>query len=146
MIIRCDNCSVSLQLDESKVPAGNFTVRCPRCQNMLRVHKDASGKGSSTVQQLAENKPAPPTGDNQQEFAHKESELQINSALRSLLDALKKDNSQLETVDEEQEKPRRILLCLGAKLEQAAKLLSGAGYKVYVAQTPALANERLRER
>jgi len=145
MIIRCDNCSVSLQLDESKVPAGNFTVRCPRCQNMLRVQKDASGKGSSTVQQLAENKPAPATGDNSQEFAHKESEMQINSALRSLLEALKKDNTPLEASDDELEKPRRILLCLGAKLEQAAKLLSDAGYKVYVAQTPAQANERLRE-
>ena len=95
MIIRCDNCSVSLQLDESKVPAGNFTVRCPRCQNMLRVQKDASGKGSSTVQQLADNKPAPATGGNSQDFAHRESEMQINSALRSLLEALKKDNTPL---------------------------------------------------
>ena len=58
MIIRCDNCSVSLQIDESKVPTGNFTVRCPRCQNMLRAYKKVDGSGSSTVEQLAANKPA----------------------------------------------------------------------------------------
>ena len=57
MIIRCDNCSTSLQLDETKIPGGNFTVRCPRCQNLVRVQKGA-GKGSPTVQQLEANKPA----------------------------------------------------------------------------------------
>ena len=61
MIIRCDNCSVSLQLDESKIPSGNFSVRCPRCQNLLRVQKDASGKGLSTVEQLAATKAAAAT-------------------------------------------------------------------------------------
>ena len=69
MIIRCDNCSVSLQLDESKIPSGNFTVRCPRCQNMLRVQKDASGKGLSTVQQLQASQPAPASPDGKAEFA-----------------------------------------------------------------------------
>jgi predicted Zn finger-like uncharacterized protein len=57
--IRCDNCSVSLQLDEGKIPTGNFTVRCPRCQNLIRVQKGAKGHGSATVQQLEANKPAP---------------------------------------------------------------------------------------
>lgn len=145
MIIRCDNCSVSLQLDESKIPSGNFTVRCPRCQNMLRVQKDASGKGLSTVQQLEANQPAPATADGAHDFAVKESGAQINSALRSLMTALKSDKGALEAEDEENEKPRRILLCVGQKGEETAKLLAKEGYKVYIARTPAQANERLRE-
>lgn len=145
MIIRCDNCSVSLQLDESKVPSGNFTVRCPKCQNLLRVQKDASGRGLSTVEQLASSQPASAVPNGAREFAEKESELQINSALRSLMSALQNEKGAIEKDDESDEKPRRILLCLGAKLDQTAKILSGAGYKVYVAQTPAQANERLRE-
>jgi len=36
-------------------------------------------------------------------------------------------------------------LCLGKDRETAAKILVDAGYKVYLAQTPAQANERLRE-
>lgn len=144
MIVRCDNCSVSLQLDESKIPSGNFSVRCPRCQNLLRVKKDASGRGLSTVEQLAENKPAAVAADSPADFAAKESEAQINNAMRSLLSALSLDKNTVED-DEETDKPRRILLCLGEKTDEAAQLLAKSGYKVYVAQTPAQANERLRE-
>ncbi|MBK6588589.1 MAG: zinc-ribbon domain-containing protein [Acidobacteria bacterium] len=144
MIIRCDNCSVSLQLDESKIPSGNFSVRCPRCQNLLRVQKDASGKGLSTVDQLAANQPAAAASEGAQDFAAKENDFQINSALRSLIGALQSDKSAVE--DESiAEKPRRILLCLGQRADETAKLLAKSGYKVYVAQTPAQANERLRE-
>jgi predicted Zn finger-like uncharacterized protein len=141
MIIRCDNCSVSLQLDESKVPSGNFTVRCPRCQNLIR----ANSKNASTVSQLEANAPAPAVEDGKQEFSHKESDFQINSAMRALLTALQSDNKVLESNDETDEKPRRVLLCLGQNRDTIAKVLVEAGYKVYLAQTPAQANERLRE-
>lgn len=144
MIIRCDNCSVSLQLDETKIPSGNFSVRCPRCQNLLRVQKDAAGRGLSTVEQLAANQPAAATGDGAQAFASKEHDFQINNALRSLMTALQSD--KMSATDESDDiKPRRILLCLGEKADQTARLLAKSGYKVYVAQTPAQANERLRE-
>lgn len=143
MIIRCDNCSVSLQLDESKVPGGNFTVRCPRCQNLIRV---APGqKDASPVKQLEENAPAPAIEENKQEFAAKESEMQINAALRSLLAALQTENKSIEASDETDEKPRRILLCLGQNRDAVAQIMVKAGFKVYLAQTPAQANERLRE-
>ena len=142
MIIRCDNCSVSLQLDESKIPGGNFSVRCPRCQNLLRVQKDASGKGLSTVDQLAASQAASATAEGAQDFAAKESDFQVNTALKSLMSALQTDKS---VIGEDDEKPRRVLLCLGEKAEEAARLLAKAGYKVYVAETPAQANERLRD-
>lgn len=146
MIIRCDNCSVSLQLDDAKIPGGNFTVRCPRCQNMVRVQAGAKGSGSSTVHQLEKSAPAPAMKDNAQEFSAKESEFQINNALRSLLSALKTENTVLDSKDDDDEiKPRRVLLCLGQHEELVSNTLVGAGYKVYVAQTPAQANERLRE-
>lgn len=141
MIIRCDNCSVSLQLDESKVPNGNFTVRCPRCQNLIR----ANGKETSTVGQLEANAPAPAVEDGKQEFSAKESEFEINSAMRSLLAALQKEKVVMDSDDSVDEKPRRVLLCLGKSREAVSKVLVEAGYKVYLAQTPAQANERMRE-
>jgi predicted Zn finger-like uncharacterized protein len=113
MIIRCDNCSVSLQLDESKTPSGNFTVRCPRCQNLIRVQSGAKGAASSTVQQLKANSPAEEIKDGGNEFSAKESEFEINRALRSLLGALQKENTVIESDDTSDEKPRRVLLCLG---------------------------------
>ncbi|MET0751785.1 MAG: zinc-ribbon domain-containing protein [Pyrinomonadaceae bacterium] len=141
MIIRCDNCSVSLQLDEAKIPSGNFTVRCPRCQNLIRVQPGAT----STVEQLKENAPAPAVSTGTNEFSAKENEFQINTALRALMAALQTENKVLESDDETSEKPRRVLLCLGKKRDSIAKTLVEAGYKVYLAQTPAQANERLRE-
>lgn len=143
MIIRCDNCSVSLQLDEGKIPNTNFTVRCPRCQNLIRVAPGA--KNASPVQQLQENAPAPAVPENKQEFAAKESEFQINAAMKSLLAALQSENKTVEMDDEKSEKPRRVLLCLGEKRDLVAKPLVESGFKVYLAETPAQANERLRE-
>ena len=84
MIIRCDNCSVSLQVDESKIPTTIFTVRCPRCQNMLRANKESAAAGSP-ASQLEASKPAPPVPNGPAEFEEKESEQEINQALRSLL-------------------------------------------------------------
>ncbi len=145
MIIRCDNCSVSLQLDESKIPTGNFTVRCPRCQNMLRASGDLKGKGSATVQQLEANKPAPAAASGNGQFAEKTSEFQINNAMRTLMTALQNGSASLSEDDDKSVKPRRALLCLGEKKDEVAKLLTDNGYRVYIAQTPAQANERLRE-
>ena len=144
MIIRCDNCSVSLQLDEAKIPSGSFMVRCPRCQNMLRAMKDPRGSGSSTAQQLEANKPAPAQQEGAEQFAERKSEFEINNALKSLLGALQSGKTALDD-DEKGEKPRRVLLCLGDKKDAVAKVMSDAGYRVYIAQTPAQANERLRE-
>ncbi|HNQ14867.1 MAG TPA: zinc-ribbon domain-containing protein, partial [Pyrinomonadaceae bacterium] len=93
MIIRCDNCSVSLQLDEGKIPTQNFTVRCPRCQNLIRIQK------GSTAQQLEATSPAPAVSDGAQDFSIKESEFQINTALRSLLSALQTENKVLGQSD-----------------------------------------------
>jgi predicted Zn finger-like uncharacterized protein len=140
MIIRCDNCSVSLQLDEGKIPKGNFTVRCPRCQNMIRV-----APGAKPVQQLKENAPAAAVQEGTHEFQAKESEFQINNAMRSLLSALQTENKILDSDDDESIKPRRVLLCLGKTQELVSKTLVDAGFKVYLAQNTAQANERLRE-
>lgn len=145
MIIRCDNCSVSLQLDESKVPNANFTVRCPRCQNLIRVQPGGNGKSSSTVNQLEATAPAPAVEEGKEEFSAKNSEFEINSAMRSLLSALQKEHKVLDTDDTADGKPRRVLLCLGQKRDAVAKTMVDAGYKVYLAQTPAQANERMRE-
>jgi len=142
MIIRCDNCSVSLQVDESKIPASTFTVRCPRCQNLVRA--DASHNGSSTVEQLKSTSAAPQVTDGSGRFEEKESEAQINSALKALLSALQKEGGTIEERDSGLTS-RRVLLCLGKDRDKVSSVLIAAGFKVYAAETPAQANERLRD-
>jgi hypothetical protein len=112
----------------------------------LRVQKNASGQGLSPVEQLSAIKAAAPTSDSPQDFAAKESEMQINTALRSLLQALQGETTVASSSNDDiDEKPRRILLCLGQHCDATAKILAKAGYRVYVAQTPAQAYERLRD-
>jgi hypothetical protein len=111
---------------------------------MLRANKSVDCQGSSTVEQLEANKAAPAAAGSEG-FAAKENDFQINAALKSLLTALQKDNKTLETSTEPTEKPRRVLLCLGSVRDAAAKTLTAAGFRVYLADTPAQANERLRD-
>lgn len=137
MIIRCDSCSVSLQLDEDKIPTKNFTVRCPRCQNLIRVQK------GSTVQQLVANGPAPELQTTGAEAPKAGSESIDAGLLKTLVAALKGDTSS--TPDLGEDRTRRVLLCLGEKRDEVANLLVKTGFKVYIAETPAQANERLRD-
>ncbi len=58
---------------------------------------------------------------------------------------MQKERKVLENQEDEEEKPRRALLCLGRNKDKVAKLLIEAGYKVYLAENPCQANERLRE-
>jgi hypothetical protein len=111
---------------------------------MLRANKDAKGQVSPTVQQLEENKPAAAAVGNG-DFAEKASEFEINNALRSLLSALQSGKSSLDKDEDIVSKPRRVLLCLGSNKDAVAKILAEANYRVYIAETPAQANERLRE-
>lgn len=139
MIIRCDSCSVSLQLDEDKIPTRNFTVRCPRCQNLIRVQK------GSTVQQLVANGPAPELDAGGGEGQRKDAGSgDFNAALKALLGALKPDGTP-STAELGEDKVRRVLLCLGEKRDEVANLLVKSGFKVYIAENPAQANERLRD-
>ncbi|HSI89337.1 MAG TPA: hypothetical protein VK918_09795 [Pyrinomonadaceae bacterium] len=112
---------------------------------MLRANKDSKVPGHGVGKQLAENKPAPAVNEGARQFAEKENEFEINNALKALLSALQTGKTVLDSDDDAGRKPRRVLLCLGDKREQVAKVLTGAGYKVYIAETPAQANERLRE-
>src|SRR5205085_9955481 len=37
MIVTCPNCTTRLQLDKAKVPARPFSVRCPKCQQIINA-------------------------------------------------------------------------------------------------------------
>ncbi len=41
MIVTCPNCTTRLQLDASKVPARPFSVRCPKCQQIINAQPPA---------------------------------------------------------------------------------------------------------
>src|SRR5829696_9173777 len=42
MIVTCPNCTTRLQLDGAKVPARPFSVRCPKCQQIVNAQPPAA--------------------------------------------------------------------------------------------------------
>ncbi|HEX8290507.1 MAG TPA: zinc-ribbon domain-containing protein, partial [Pyrinomonadaceae bacterium] len=41
MIVTCPNCTTRLQLDGAKVPSRPFSVRCPKCQQIINAQPPA---------------------------------------------------------------------------------------------------------
>src|SRR5437867_1628457 len=37
MILTCPKCATRLQLESAKLPARAFTIKCPKCQNVISV-------------------------------------------------------------------------------------------------------------
>ncbi|HYE15788.1 MAG TPA: zinc-ribbon domain-containing protein [Pyrinomonadaceae bacterium] len=42
MIVTCTNCSTKLQLDSAKIPSRQFSVRCPKCQQIINAQPPAA--------------------------------------------------------------------------------------------------------
>jgi predicted Zn finger-like uncharacterized protein len=71
MIVACPNCTTRLQLDDAKVPARPFTMRCPKCQQIINAQPPgSSGAGGAlaagggdllpaSTRAQRESKPAP---------------------------------------------------------------------------------------
>jgi CheY-like chemotaxis protein len=143
-----------LQLDESKVPSGKFTVRCPKCQSLVRVQPD-SRKTTSTqpVKKSWEINTPAPAFQSQKEAEKKEEKKEGPHAMKDfvrLLAALAKGDGNssglLDSIVDEGEKPHQVLVCTPLdRREVLAQTLADAGFKVYLAESPTQATERLRE-
>jgi len=53
MIVVCSQCTTRLQLDDAKLPSRAFTIRCPKCQNVINAQPPASGSGEQPQPQGA---------------------------------------------------------------------------------------------
>ncbi len=68
MDVRCENCQVEYELDESKLKAGGVTVKCANCGHMFRIRKrvarnTAGGAGAVPVDpQFTKPRPKAPSG------------------------------------------------------------------------------------
>ena len=69
MIVVCNSCSTRLQLDDTKIPNGTFSVRCPKCQVIVNVSAPPPSDAGATAPganpafegvRVRQPKPAPP--------------------------------------------------------------------------------------
>lgn len=169
MIVVCSQCTTRLQLDDAKLPARAFTIRCPKCQNVINAQPPAQA-GQSVEQQGALGvgespslehprfkQPAPAPVYNPDD-ADEQSEVQayaqppaVDTAevVRMLAELLQGGVAGKETqkgVMRPAWERRRALVCVTpAHREALAQQLAHSNYQVYVADDTSQAIERMRE-
>lgn len=151
MILVCENCSTSLQLDEKKAPSGKFTIRCPKCKNLVSVSVPVGNQNSAPngaaesaanhtpAQPAARYKPSPAAGNSSAPAGASEELIQLLAGLLNKKSASGFDNAPGEA-------ETSVLICLAPdQREKTAHLLSENGWHPFIAESPAQALETLSE-
>lgn len=145
--VTCSHCSVSLQIDESKATSDNFKIRCPKCQSMIPVQSPKNAAPKSVAAPAARNWETQPAATFQKNSAvgGDDSEMANNAdVMRVLAAALRKTSSGKAESDTQPQK--RALMCLNPERNRAtAERLADAGYKIFLADNPAQATEKIRD-
>ena len=163
MIVTCPNCTTRLQLDGAKVPARPFSVRCPKCQQIVNAQPPAQSAppqrdalaavgdvpaSTKPQQETAAATPAPLVGEAQAAPEGHE------DVLRLLASLLRREAAGDGGVvrggpppgGRRQWEGRRALVCAGSAFGgDAARALGQSGYDVSVAADAAQAVELMRE-
>lgn len=161
MIVTCPNCTTRLQLDGAKVPARPFSVRCPKCQQIVNAQppvpvapqRDALAAvgdmpaSSKPQQETATVLPAPLVGEAQASPEGHEDVLRLLASLLRREAASDSGGRSAATGGRRSSwERRRALVCAGSSFGgDAARALSLSGYDVSVAADAAQAVERMRE-
>jgi predicted Zn finger-like uncharacterized protein len=168
MVITCQQCSSRLQLDDTKVPSRAFTVRCPKCQQIINAQPPSQAQSvggalaigempSAHDSRFARPMPAPafrPEGSevgdaeaakadalltDRDEIAHLLTSL-LSRAMTSAASAA--SQGALRRGWEH----RRALVCAAEEHRfSVARVLVEGGYEVFVAEDTTQAIERMRE-
>jgi predicted Zn finger-like uncharacterized protein len=164
MVIICQQCTARLQLDDTKIPARSFTVRCPKCQHMINAQppaqattgeQSAASLGGSTAagnSRFERPRPAPAYKPEQEladpsqdaAAASRDEAAQLLASLfqRAMGTAAEASKSGRRHGAEH----RRALICASSEHRFAvARALVENGYEAFVAEDTTQAIERMRE-
>ena len=158
MIIVCQECSSRLQVDEAKIPARPFVIRCPKCNssvdsglpNPALAESPTALSGSPATEDSRFEQPTPaPLFELGQESAVAQPSASGTEQLAQLLAGLL--NQPAPTARGQQRgrpswDPRKLLVCVPEdNRESIARSLAENGYQVFVAQDTRQAVDRMRE-
>ncbi|HYY58122.1 MAG TPA: zinc-ribbon domain-containing protein [Pyrinomonadaceae bacterium] len=165
MIVVCSQCTTRLQLDDAKLPPRAFTIRCPKCQNIISAQPPAAtteqgalAVGESPALENPRYKqptPAPafiPDSDEAAEVqayeqpppaAEKDDLVQVLATLLQRGGAGKEKGTG--AIRLAWERPTALVCTTPAHREAVARALASANYKVFVADDSTQAIERMRE-
>jgi len=157
MIIVCQKCDARLQVDEAKIPARPFTIRCPKCNSSIESTppaapaepefiNDPEGAPLDTTR-FEQANPAPLFQIEQKaEIAGTDKTLdRLSELLSGLAHQSSAQGSKVSPVRPAWD-PRKALVCVQEEnRESIARGLSEKGYQVFVATDTRQAVDRMRE-
>src|SRR5438105_8204715 len=162
MIVTCPNCTTRLQLDKDKVPVRPFSVRCPKCQQIINAQPPTA---SPQRDALAAVGGLPASNRSPQEVSaapvSQEEAADVSpqpagapaaegEVLRLLAALLRGEGVEGVAAKGAGRRPawgrRRALVCAGSAYGEEVMLSpAGDGYEMFVAADAEQAIERLRE-
>ncbi|HEY3027906.1 MAG TPA: zinc-ribbon domain-containing protein [Pyrinomonadaceae bacterium] len=162
MTIVCPNCSARLQLNEAKTPAGNVTVRCPKCQKTVEaqspgpsVDHSGIGLGKSPATEPARFERAmaappfklqPEDGSAKISPASAAARENVDDAASLLIELLQRSGISADKRARGKHDRRRLLVCATPEYrESVARLLAQNEYEVFVAENTTQAVESMRQ-
>jgi CheY-like chemotaxis protein len=153
-----------LQIEDEKAPVGAFTIRCPKCRNLVKAKRDVPAPelnltarqrptgGLEKPKAAAQYLSPPPLSHNQIIDNARAVKAQPSGDTNQLLQALVALLQQGTAASGATNTPsfewarQRALVCVEAsQRETVARLLSEKNYQVYVAEDKMQAVERMRE-
>jgi predicted Zn finger-like uncharacterized protein len=158
MIIVCQNCSTRLQVDDAKIPARPFIIRCPKCNSSVdsglpvpavsEITPALSGSPASEDPRFEQPTPAPlfelgqqSTVDQPSASASEQLAELLSGLLKQPAPAARGSHAPRPSWD-----PRKLLLCVPEdNRESIARSMAENGYQVFVAQDTRQAVDRMRE-
>ena len=162
MTIVCPNCSARLQLNDAKMPAGNVTVRCPKCQKTVEAESPGPsvdhsgiglGKSPATEHVRFERAMAAPPFRLQPEAASTNTSPASDASLgnaddaaRLLIELLQRSGISADKRVRRTSDRRRVLVCATPEYrESVARLLAQNAFEVFVAENTTQAVESMRQ-
>jgi len=168
MIVACSQCTTRLQLDDAKLPSRAFTIRCPKCQNVINAQppspagqsgeQGALGVGESPSLEHPRFKQPSPAPAYNPDVADEQAEVQayaqppaVDTAdmvrmLAALLQGgVPRKEKQMGVVRPSWERRRALVCVTPAHREALAQQLADSNYQVFVADDTSQAIERMRE-
>ena len=156
MIVTCPNCTTQLQLDASQVPARPFSVRCPKCQQIVNAQPPAPSAAQRDA--LAAGGDVPASARPQPEAAVAPLVAEVAAApaeasddlLRMLAALLRRETAGAgagaRAGGRNSWERRRALVCAGSAFgTDVVRALTRAGYEASAAADFAQAAELMRE-
>lgn len=167
MIVACSKCATRLQIDDAKIPSRAFTVRCPKCQNIIQGQPAPGSSGQQSALELGDtpslqggrfnpNAAAPPfkpEAETQVEDDVKAygsaSQAELTSLARVLVELLQNGTpgaGPQRSATRLKWEHRRALVCVTPqRRESIGEALIKENYQVFLAENTSQAIERMRE-